>query len=280
MRFDRKEDLLMLTNFHTHTRRCRHAYGSDEDYVKEAVKNGYQILGFSDHTCWPFKNYTSRIRMKPEQFEGYVQSVKQLREKYKDQIEIRLGMEAEYEPEYMDWMLDLCIEHDIQYLVFGHHFVNGEEAGTYSGMIGKRGLREYVQSARRALDTGMYACFAHPELFLRSDLLQMDEDVEQAFTELARLAAEKNIPVEYNCTGMIANQMYHEECYPHHRFWEIAAKEGCKAVIGMDCHQPDYLDKRYYEQARDYLESLGMEIVEDIGVIDYKALKEMKNRMV
>ena len=36
-------------NYHTHTKRCGHAIGNDEDYVINAIKAGYKILGFSDH---------------------------------------------------------------------------------------------------------------------------------------------------------------------------------------------------------------------------------------
>ena len=36
----------MKTNYHTHTTRCMHATGDDEDYVLSAIKGGYRILGF------------------------------------------------------------------------------------------------------------------------------------------------------------------------------------------------------------------------------------------
>ena len=58
----------MKTNYHTHTTRCMHATGSDEDYVLSAIKGGYQELGFSDHTPWKYHtDYVSDIRMTPEQ---------------------------------------------------------------------------------------------------------------------------------------------------------------------------------------------------------------------
>ncbi|MCF0245368.1 MAG: histidinol-phosphatase [Ileibacterium sp.] len=296
----------MITNFHTHTTRCRHAWGSDEDYVKEAIQNGYKILGFADHACWPYvgktvheNNYPkeiktaadfqkyvqwtyqkreSRMRMSPSDFPDYVRSVKHLREKYRHWIEIRLGLEAEYDPAYMDWMLDLCVRYDVDYLILGHHYVMGEENGTYTGLLDKEGLKEYVRTAIEGLETGMYACFAHPELFMRSALLSYDEDIEQAFRTLAQASARLNIPVEYNCSGMICNQASGKERYPHHRFWEIAKEEGCRAVIGMDCHMPEYLERKYYEQAREYLESLNIEIVEDIGKTDFKAIQAMKEQ--
>ena len=44
----------MKTNYHTHTTRCHHATGSDEEFVLSAIKGGYQELGFSDHTPWKY----------------------------------------------------------------------------------------------------------------------------------------------------------------------------------------------------------------------------------
>ena len=36
-------------NYHSHTKRCEHAIGEDEEYVKAAIANGFQVMGFSDH---------------------------------------------------------------------------------------------------------------------------------------------------------------------------------------------------------------------------------------
>lgn len=44
----------MKTNYHTHTTRCMHAVGNDEDYVRSAIKGGFQELGFSDHSPWKY----------------------------------------------------------------------------------------------------------------------------------------------------------------------------------------------------------------------------------
>ena len=74
----------MKTNYHTHTTRCMHATGSDEDYVLSAIKGGYQELGFSDHTPWKYHtDYVADMRMLPEELPGYVESLRSLREKYR-----------------------------------------------------------------------------------------------------------------------------------------------------------------------------------------------------
>ena len=54
----------MKTNYHTHTTRCHHATGSDEEFVLSAIKGGYQELGFSDHTPW--KYHTDYIIRHPD----------------------------------------------------------------------------------------------------------------------------------------------------------------------------------------------------------------------
>ena len=36
-------------NYHTHTARCGHAVGEDEEYVKRAIECGIKYMGFSDH---------------------------------------------------------------------------------------------------------------------------------------------------------------------------------------------------------------------------------------
>ena len=43
----------LLYNYHTHTYRCGHASGKEEDYVLAAIKLGIKRLGFSDHIILP-----------------------------------------------------------------------------------------------------------------------------------------------------------------------------------------------------------------------------------
>ena len=82
----------MKTNYHTHTARCMHATGSDEDYVLSAIKGGYQELGFSDHTPWKYHtDYVADMRMLPEELPGYVESLRSARN-----IKIRLVSKSDW----------------------------------------------------------------------------------------------------------------------------------------------------------------------------------------
>ena len=76
-------------NYHTHTRRCGHASGDDEEYVLAAIKAGYKVLGFSDHA--PYRNYPHKgSHMDIEDFAGYIESIHSLKEKYEEVISTML----------------------------------------------------------------------------------------------------------------------------------------------------------------------------------------------
>ena len=58
----------MIANYHTHTVRCTHAVGTEEEYVIAVIKAGLKILGFSDHAPYPFAGgYCSHSRMRTEE---------------------------------------------------------------------------------------------------------------------------------------------------------------------------------------------------------------------
>ena len=100
---------MIRNNYHTHTFRCGHAIGSDEEYVLEAIALGLNTLGFSDHVMLPGIRQEN-VRGDYENSEGYFQSIRSLQSKYKDRINILLGYEAEAFPEFFDYYRKLLDE--------------------------------------------------------------------------------------------------------------------------------------------------------------------------
>ena len=87
----------MLANYHTHTVRCKHAHGTEREYIEAAIENGFKILGFSDHTPQPYPpEYVSNIRMDMNEVENYTDTLVKLRDEYKNDIQIYIGYEVEY----------------------------------------------------------------------------------------------------------------------------------------------------------------------------------------
>ena len=102
-------------NYHTHTRRCGHADNNmtDEDFVKLFIQKGFTKIAFTDH-C-PEKeeiDHRKNMRMKYSEKNEYLNSIKSLKEKYKDKIEIETGFEVEYLPGQEENLFELKNETD------------------------------------------------------------------------------------------------------------------------------------------------------------------------
>lgn len=253
-------------NYHTHTTRCYHASGKDEEYVKAAIKAGIKELGFSDHTPWHYdSSFKATMRMPESQLDDYIESIRYLKEKYKDQISILIGLECEYFERYMPWLEKMLKDKQIDYIILGNHYYQTDELHQYFGSpVNEYYLKAYVDHCIKAIDTGLYSYIAHP------DLVYYDKDSKLYQEEMSRLCAyakEKDMPLEFNLLGFMSGRHY-----PNESFWKIASKYQNKAIIGFDAHSPDALLKDdIYQQAFNYLSSLDVELIDTI-----KTLKKIR----
>lgn len=96
-----------------------------------------------------------------------------------------------------------------------------------------------------------------------------DSTCRDVSEKLCETAKRLSIPVEYNLYGSMkkdAGKFKGLGC-PCPEFWEIAAETGCKAIMGVDAHKPSMLlDIERMERAQDYLDSLGMEVMEKLSI--------------
>lgn len=255
----------MKTNFHTHTTRCKHAVGTDEQYVKAAIQGGFDVLGFADHAAWTFgTDYVSHCRMTPAQWPDYRASVLHLREQYAGQIDIRLGMETEYYPRYMD-QLPRFREQGCEYFILAPHFLFTEEECPYTGTSCRDDdeLRRYAEQTAEAIQTGEYCYLAHPDLYMMSRR-EFDKASMDAADVICQAAREAHMPLEYNLLGLRDAMHGRFRGYPHTDFWQYIRKWHNDVIIGVDAHAPDWLtDLAVWEEAQKRLHALGITPVTD-----------------
>lgn len=228
----------MIANYHTHTYRCHHASGKDEEYVVRAIERGLRFIGFSDHTPYfYFGDYASPAKMLPSEAAEYFDSILALKEKYRGKIEIAVGFEAEYFPLLWERLTEFYKTLPLDYLILGQHMIGNESTADCTNSFlptkDKAALTRYVDQCIEALDTGAFSYFAHPDVFKYRD----DDDFYRE--EAARLilaARSRNIPLEINILGLRDGRNY-----PEPLFWETAGRLGVSAVIGCDAHTPDHV---------------------------------------
>ena len=250
-----------MNNFHTHTKRCNHASGNEEDYVRAAIKAGYKRLGFSEHMALPPEDNEWSYRMTPYEVDEYVKEVLRLKEKYKDQIQIFLSFEFEYFKDRIDWVDQIIEKYPLDYTLVGNHFHNFVSNETYFGNFEDIDiLGKYYETSKLILESQKFDIFAHPDLFMDS-YLKWDEKSRKLSQKICEMANENNVILEYNLAG-IKNQRK----YPDKNFWNIAILNQCQIIIGVDAHSPLDFELNHHQEAIEYLTSKGANLVLDLDI--------------
>lgn len=265
-------------NYHTHTYRCGHANGNEEEMIKAAIEMGIEDFGLCDHVPLPhyrkhlfrsipairsiksllslvnaFINDGPNMRMPYSQMNEHLDLINDYQKKYADQINIYKGFEAEGLSEYFDYYQTLLYEHKVDYLILGHHFHKHCIHSDYFGKdkMTKKDIYQYCNDVEKALETKLFSYLAHPDLFLMG-YTKFDIDAQTVSRRICEKAKECHIPLEINAGGMrkglknINGEMIYS--YPNTHFWDIASEVGNDVILGFDAHDPSDFNNAMYNQ--------------------------------
>ncbi len=254
-----------MNNFHTHTYRCWHANGSDQQFVEAAIDAGVKVLGFSDHAPVP-NCFKTEDRMTNEESYEYIDSINFLKEKYKDKIEILVGFECEWLFDRIDHLKDLKERSD--YLILGQHerYLIGDRYD-YTFYANDDALRRYRDEVIEAIKSGLFSYLCHPEYVLLGRRT-FNSTCEEIFNDICKTAKEYDLPLEINLKGFENKGNFDgkiQPYYPLRKFWEIASKYKNKAIFGFDAHRPkDMYRGMLISEVLKLLEGLDIEIIDTI----------------
>ena len=230
-------------NYHTHTYRCKHATGDVSDYCREAVRQGFTILGMSDHTALPDNRWPG-VRMDFRELPDYCRAVDEAREMF-PQLTVLKGMECEFSDSYLSYYRDTLLDElQFDYLIGAAHFfpLNGEWIGSFGGIDTLAGLRAYVTYFIESMESGLFAFMAHPDLFGNS-YHTWDVNTASAAKDIFQAAADLAIPLEINGYGLrkplIDTPEGKRRMYPWLPFWELASDYDITVVVNSDAHHPN-----------------------------------------
>lgn len=276
-------------NYHSHTYRCGHADldMKDEEYIQEYIKMGFEKVAITDH-C-PYKNEIDarpNVRMEYSQKEEYLNSIKKLKEKYENEIEIETGFEVEYLPGEEENIRELKKEADK--IVLGQHFIYGNDNNIkflWSDEFSDEELIRYGIYIEKALELGFPDIIAHPDYYMctRKEFGEIEEIVANI---ICRAAEKYNVPLEINL-NRIFNRTYYDKktkilnndpiekqkeklpevLYPCKGFWEVAAKYNIKVLYGLDVHHRGQI-LRYKELVEMANEIIGKRIIKKLNFIE------------
>ncbi|MGN0866650.1 MAG: histidinol-phosphatase [Oligosphaeraceae bacterium] len=231
-------------NFHTHTYHCRHATGTPGDYCREALAQGISTLGFSDHAPWPDGKW-KEVRMPQDELDAYFREIQEARQEF-PRLEIHAGLECEYRPDLGSYTHDAFLDTPgrCEYLVLAIHDYR-DPRGEWCSSWHLHDTRQYLDYARyavQAMESGLFAFLAHPDLFLVARGA-WDDNAREAARLIAQAAQDTRTPLELNAAGLrrpfvVDDSGLKRRPFPYIGFWEIAAQYQIQAVVSSDAHTP------------------------------------------
>src|SRR5690625_1099263 len=230
-------------DYHTHNSRCGHAKGTIQDYIEAAIERNLDIIGISDHSPHFYSDQDHllpRTTMKKSEFAGYVEEVLRLKETYKDKIDVLLGVESDYFPEYMDFYKKEYKKYPFDYIIGSIHFLGDSSIfdkkvwGTLTDAEKITRQEKYYHLIQQSAQSGMFHILGHIDC-MKTAYRPFSELPKEVVDETLRIIGENEVAIEVNTSGA------HKGCgwYPTTDILERALHYGVDVTFGSDAHVPE-----------------------------------------
>ena len=133
-----------MIDYHLHTLFCNHATGGMERYIQSAVNLGLREICFLDHLT--IRKAKAALSMTPEEVPYYFHAVQVLKQKYRNKISVKAGLELDFNPEYIVFIQDIIQHPDDG--VKARYKRLGLSPGT-ANKLKNQGWKDHVKSYRK-----------------------------------------------------------------------------------------------------------------------------------
>jgi histidinol-phosphatase (PHP family) len=231
---------------HTHTARCGHAVGADFEYVETAIAAGVDVLAMTDHVpmYWlPESERKPNLAMAADELPRYVESVLTLKERYRDSVEIVLGLEADFIPGHEDELVRILESYPFDVVLGSVHSLDGWWVdGPGSVARFSKGPAEvdavwaqYAGLLIGAAGSGLFDVLPHLDLPKKFGFRPTTPFAGYEDAIVSAVAA-SGCAVELSSAG---RRKPVGENYPSERLVRLLARAGARFVLSSDAHAPD-----------------------------------------
>lgn len=261
----------MLCDYHVHTDYSDDSTYLMEDVVKDGIKKGLSEICFTDHVDYGIKYdwddpraFQTRDGMcfANVNYPEYEKEIDELKEKYKDQITLKMGLEFGIQTHTIQQYQKLFSQYPFDFIILSIHQVENQEFWTQDFQKGKTQLEYNLGYYQELLDVIKvykdYSVLGHLDLITRYDL---EGTIDFAY--IKDIVKEILEIVIKDGKGIEINTSYHryglKDMTPSRDILKLYKELGGKIItIGSDSHKPDHLGA-YIEEDKEELKKLGFQ---------------------
>lgn len=252
-----------MYNYHTHTKFCD---GSSEPkkYVEKALQSNFKALGFSGHAPVPFPN---NFALTQENMNLYCETIRHLQSKYAQQIEIFLGVEADYISEQSFPFDSFREKHHLDYIIGSVHlvkrkgsdylwFIDGSKKESYDEGLSilfdnniRQAVQRYFEQINEMIEKEHFEILGHFDKIIMHNqnryFLTSEKWYQKFLLETLDLAREKQLIVEINTRGLYKKRYF--DFYPETQWFPFLKQMNIPVIISTDAHDPSELQLFVFE---------------------------------
>ena len=238
----------ITTDYHVHTRLCHHASGEMEEYVQSALEKGLHKIIFLEHFEIGI-TYFESTWLSSDDFVYYQDEGERLQHKYKNDIDVGIGVEVGYNPAYVEDTLSFLDTYDWDWVGLSYHFLKSESDGYDANLVSRRKVNIetldrigtdkvvslYLQTLIEAADAIPANMVCHLDAVLRHHpYISFSPQHHNLFKMLLKKMAKNNLSLEVNTSGFPIRG----EPFPMISLLKEAVNLGIRLVPGSDAHRP------------------------------------------
>ena len=234
-----------LVDFHTHTARCGHAGGRDEEYVEAAVGRGLAAIAVTDHVpmYWlPAGQHDASLAMAADELPRYVDAVLAMRERYAGRVEVLLGLEADFIAGHEEELARLLERYPFDVVLGSVHWVGDWLVDAPSSLPRFRQgpaevdriWDEYTTELIAAARSGLFDVLSHLDLAKKFGF-RSAEPFAGRLAEVVAAVAAAGCAVELSSAG---RRKPVGEDYPADDVVAALVAAGVPVVLSSDAHAP------------------------------------------
>ena len=275
----------MYADYHVHTEFSDDSWEPMEKHIERAIELGLEEICFTDHVDYGIKKDWSEGNIRWVEYDGvmysatnvdyprYFEKLSQLKEKYRDKIEIKQGLEfgiqsvtiGDFErlwDRYGDRLdFTLLSMHQVDNLEFWNQdFQKGRSQKEYNE-------RYYQEILKVIKQFRHYSVLAHLDLITRYDQqgIYPFENVRDIIEEILKTVIADGKGIELNTSSW----HYHlNDTQPSREILKLYKELGGRIItIGSDAHSTEYLADHFDEACR---------ILRDTGFTEIYTFERMK----
>lgn len=206
---------------------------------KAAVSKGLKKICITEHLDFE----PTDISYQALDYDCCLKEVEKARKALGDIIDIRFGVETDYQLRFKPKIVDFLKSHELDYVIGSAHYIDGillENHEKYFPFHDeKTAYCSYFNNVLEAVESGLFDTLAHMDLCKRYGVLYYGpfewKKYEEKIVEILKAVINKNMTLEINTSGL---RQAPKDTYPTRKILELyKTLGGSKIIVGSDAHR-------------------------------------------